>query len=89
MEAIAQPDGGWIIPEYKPGMTIHPRKLVTFGDKTMEMSSAENLSKIAIACATIADHLNDLNNEHPHTLQGCYRRQSRQTDVPVQDRHCH
>ena len=32
-------------------------------------SSATTLQTVAMACATVADHLNDVKNEHPHTLK--------------------
>lgn len=35
------------------------------------MVVVENLRKTAIACATVADHLNAQNNEHPHTYKVC------------------
>jgi hypothetical protein len=33
------------------------------------MSTASTLQTVAMACATVADHLNDMKNEHPHTLR--------------------
>ena len=33
------------------------------------VSTAESLGTVALACATVADNLNTLNNEHPHTLR--------------------
>ena len=32
-------------------------------------STANTLQTVAMACATVADHLNDVKNEHPHTLK--------------------